>query len=304
MDSLMCMVSERGYREKPQGRREVGRLRNSFVPYRGTISTLARRISQGKPFMCAVTEGGFRADCWRSQELLALDFDNKERFIGSGDAIERLKEHGIPTAICYRSYSSTPEHERYRLVIALDERIDDAKLALSLQRRLLALFPEADQSCKDLSRMFYGTNRKVDVVEEHRAAIESILGLPDPEDIKENEAPRRKPRAFDPASAPEGWVDLEALKRDGDLLGIAERLTDAPTFKIGGVVYFPGECPVCGHRDCFRYFEDGNAWHCFGGSNHTGFSGGSIIDFIMAVNGLPDDAEGFKCALSLLEENR
>lgn len=301
MDVLTCMISEKAYREKPHGG-EVARLRKSFVTYRGTVETLARRIAKGHPFMCATVKGGFRSDCWTGQQLLALDFDNKEAVLQSRAALGRAALHGIPAAICYESYSSTPAHERFRLVFALDERVTDPKLALSLQRRLLTLFPEADQACSDLARMFYGTSKKV-VAADVSAPVERLLALDDPADAAPEPpaAPRR--RKFVPSGASGDRVDAADIKRDADLLGMATLLTDAATFKIGNVVYFPGQCPICGHNDCFRYF-DNNTWHCFSASNRTGFTGGSVIDFVMAVNGLPDDAEGFKCALSLLAANR
>ncbi len=300
MDVLTCMVSEFSYREKPQGP-QVARLRKSFVPYEGTVEALAGRIAHGHPFMCSVVEGGFRAENWKSQELLALDFDNKESFLPSSQALKRAAGHGIPAAICYETYGSEPGHERYRLVFVLDERVEDAQLARSLQRRLLNLFPEADQACSDLSRMFYGTSKKVVAALSARAPLSALSSLPDPAEREQAESPElhRCRTPLDSAAMPADWVDLEKLKAEADLLGMATMLTDSRTFRIGEVVYFPGQCPVCGHRDCFRYFGN-NTWHCFGASNHTGFAGGSVIDFVMAVNGLPNDSEGFKCALSLL----
>lgn len=303
MDVLTCMVSEKSYRGKPQGR-EIACLRKSFVPYKGTVETLAHRIAHGHPFMCATVEGGFRSDCWTGQQLLALDFDNKELVLDSRAALARAAHHGIPAAICYESYSSTPDNERYRLVFALDERINDPKLAHSLQRRLLALFPEADQQCSDLARMFYGTSKKV-IAADVRTPVAALMALDDPAETAAPEPLRkpRRPHGKITAKNSEGWVDVDEIKADADLLGMATLLTDSATFKIGNVVYFPGQCPVCGHNDCFRYF-DNNTWHCFGASNRTGFTGGSVIDFVMAVNGLSDDAEGFKCALSLLAAAR
>lgn len=38
-------------------------------------------------------------------------------------------------------------------------------------------------------------------------------------------------------------------------------------------------CPICGHRDCFRYYPKTNTWACFGGSN-TKRTGGGYLEYL------------------------
>lgn len=49
--------------------------------------------------------------------------------------------------------------------------------------------------------------------------------------------------------------------------------------RVGSGLYEANPCPVCGHKNCFRLYEDTNSYTCFSSNNS-----GSIIDLIMAVD--------------------
>lgn len=54
--------------------------------------------------------------------------------------------------------------------------------------------------------------------------------------------------------------------------------------QCGPNMYRVNPCPICGHRDHFTIYTDTNSWTSFA-KCHEKISGGSIIDYVMAVEG-------------------
>lgn len=92
-------------------------------------------------------------DGWRSQQLFVLDFDGG---ITPDDVLKRCNYYGILPWLIYHTFSSTSDNPKFRVCFIHIAPIDQMQLASVVIHSLLQLFPEADQSCKDLSRMFYG----------------------------------------------------------------------------------------------------------------------------------------------------
>ena len=301
--TIRAMISEKTYAVKPQGA-EVAAMRRAFHVFDGTPQELAHKVGQGHAFMCCESQGGVDSKAWRSQQLFALDFDNKVDAITAAEVRLRLHEHGLEPAFTYETYSFTTEHPRFRVVIALDEPYRDPLAAREAMAALLFLFPEADQACSDLARMFFGTGAHrvwtTDVVS-RKAALDVLVS----EVAVERERERERERAVAPApirvsrEPRDSDVDLTVLKAEADLVGMAAAATDCAPSESGGTVYFHGRCPVCGHRDCFRVYPDSNTWRCYSGSNR-GINGGSAIDYVMATEGLPNTSAGIAAAIDTL----
>ena len=109
---------------------------------------------------------GTKAQDFTEQTLFMIDIDNDKDGINPltpKDAAERLREYGLEAAFMYETFSSRAEEKngalRFRIVIALDEKITDRvqrdRIAIALQR----IFSQADQSVKNADRSFYGTNK-------------------------------------------------------------------------------------------------------------------------------------------------
>lgn len=300
--TLRCMLSEKAYAAKPQGP-EVGAMRRAFRAFEGSIHELAHALAIGHAFMCCEAEGGVDAAAWRGQQLFALDFDQKGDAITLSDVVDRMECYGLAPAFAYETYSSTEQCRRFRVVIASDARFDDAGGAADTVGALLELFPEADQACSDLARMFYGTDKRAvwiagDSVS--KAVLESIGRAYAAKKRREAEANSNHTQCKGArACRSDKDCDLEALKRDADLLGMAAAATDLAPRESGGIVYFHGRCPVCGHRDCFRYYPEDNGWKCFSESN-KGIDHGSVIDYVMAVENLPESSYGIARAIAEL----
>lgn len=133
-----------------------------------TLPELAAMISRGRTVLPGICEGRRKEECWTAQELFLIDVDNDGAALARGcrpldvtDAVHRAFDYGLPLAMSYESFSSTRERQKYRLAFVAPSIIRDRGEARRYLRGLLAAYPEADPSCKDLSRLFFGTDKEV-----------------------------------------------------------------------------------------------------------------------------------------------
>ena len=87
--------------------------------------------------------------------------------------------------------------------------------------------------------------------------------------------------------------EIQGMLDGFDMLAEAQAVTGESGRASGNYVAFDS-CPVCGHRDCFRVYPQSQSWACFGASNSTGFTGGSVLDFWQATGRARDNAEAVK----------
>jgi hypothetical protein len=71
--------------------------------------------------------------------------------------MKRAESYHLPVVIAYETLSSV-KYGRYRLLFIYNEPITDIRLMELINRLLLCVFPEADQSTSDLAKMFYPGN--------------------------------------------------------------------------------------------------------------------------------------------------
>ena len=286
---MICMVDTNngnGYPTKPPSSK-IGLVRARMTACDIDRQTFIREIGMGCAWMPGVMRGGMTRAHWQRQQLIGLDFDNKNpgALITVEEACKRLNEHGIPAFCAYQTYSSTPENPRFRVVIALDEPCEDPDVMEAAIKQLLLLFPEADQKCSDLSRLFFGAADRSAVIQlphtdNHKIDIRGILDLKLP-DGAINASREHKPSS----EAEPSYRELRHLKDSADLYAMACRDAGGYGRRSGKAIVFRN-CPVCGHHDCFAYYPSTNTWTCFSTSNTTGITGGSAIDYIMATKGV------------------
>ena len=143
-------------KSKPQGKIEIARINNSLRTITGlTITEISEILTQPYSYTWSpAIFNGYRSNStWVEQQLYTLDFDGG---IEPKEVIERFKEYGITPNLIYYTFSDMPEKRKFRVILFLDKVVNDKDLNIYLQKGLLRLFPEADQSCKDLSRIFFG----------------------------------------------------------------------------------------------------------------------------------------------------
>lgn len=131
---------------------------NTCTPVSVDLQGLANIVLQpnGSTFCPATFNNNKRKnDQWLSQQAFCLDFD--EGFTPD-EALELLAGYEIIPNIIYTSFSDTPAHRKFRLIIVLDQVVTNADTAKWIIVNLMNLFgKKADKACKDLSRMFYGS---------------------------------------------------------------------------------------------------------------------------------------------------
>lgn len=123
------------------------------------LKEISRRIGEdGVPF-CPATfiNGSRKSENFEQLQFLALDFDNKnpDKKLSFDEVKKRAQRYHIPLLFAYDTMSST-NHDRFRVVFLNDVSVPDKKAAEIMIDELFTIFPEADKSCKDVSRLFYG----------------------------------------------------------------------------------------------------------------------------------------------------
>ena len=93
-------------------------------------------------------------DNWTCQSIFALDFDDGELSIK--EVYHRLHLYEIKPQIWYETFSSSETLIKFRVVLFLDYPVTNPKIHKLISLGLLKLFPEADQSCKDQARYYFG----------------------------------------------------------------------------------------------------------------------------------------------------
>jgi hypothetical protein len=119
-----------------------------------TMPLLVKYLTAGYTISPAVLKGGMSASNWVNQQLFMTDHD---KGLTVEQALERCKEHSIKPSFGYYTFGSTPEAPRFRLCFLLDEPITTEQDRASVVDYFLStVFPEADQSCRDACRIFFG----------------------------------------------------------------------------------------------------------------------------------------------------
>lgn len=145
-----------GFSRKPNGY-EIGTItkRIAQISKELELEELANLIgTKGYTFCPAVfSEGQRKKDCFLQMQLFGLDFDTGIEF----DKVEEIaKKYRLSIAFAYYTFSSTKEKPRFRVIFVNDVPVTDRYAAEIMLKMLLVIFPDADKSCKDVSRMFFG----------------------------------------------------------------------------------------------------------------------------------------------------
>ena len=310
-----------GFTSKPTGA-AIGGVRNRLgrPDAMQTIDPvdLITAIQQGRSFTPAAMTGG-SGDTWQSQQVIVADIDNdtgtkdaeghKIRLaepLTPDEARAALAEHGITPYAMYWTFSNRPDWPKYRVVLVLDEAITDPEAAKELTARLAHALNAAREHCTDTSMadtarlLFGGRPDCVFYWSGQTTPAAQLWSLP------AAAAPEAAPAAERP---PMERPKVERRKA-GTLAELQDRLDDdIKSFDLARFMEYDGgrlvkrgrntfinPCPICGHRDCMQV--TGSVWHCHS-SNHSGINSGTIIDYLMAHDGLTtgDALDNFKYSI-------
>lgn len=144
------------YKSKPSDD-EISKISWNLSFRRLTYDFLAHRVGEcGCTFAPAVFNGTRKTENFSEQQLFAIDIDEKVTF---EEIKKRADRYRLPVLFAYRSFSWTAEHEKFRVVFAMDRIIKDAFTAQVITKMLMCIFHECDSHCSDTARMFFGSNK-------------------------------------------------------------------------------------------------------------------------------------------------
>lgn len=79
-------------------------------------------------------------------------------FLSMTDALDRCERLSLFPMCAYQTMSASDTWHKFRVVLDLGEHIGDEGEACAILGELLTAFPEADQACSNLNRLFFGSN--------------------------------------------------------------------------------------------------------------------------------------------------
>lgn len=277
-NKIKLLIDNKPYTSKPDSKETGGiktRLANAEALKEYTLNEIVECIGKGYTFVPAVLENGTKNENWKQQQLFCLDIDNEaEGEISTPEeAIPLLDDKGIKPFAYYHTFSSSEVKPKYRLLFLLEKPTDNQEEAKFIIKTLIDLIPQADKSCKDLSRLFYGTNKEVKIIDpEARITLEDVIKFAKPE----VEAKTEDNTDYEVSS------DLKQLTKEFDLENYMIQDGNEVCGSSGSWTYFK-TCKICGHKDCLRYHKDNNTFYCFGAN---GCKGGNIINYLMITKEL------------------
>lgn len=164
MNKIKVSFDNQKFQSKPSGD-EVRHINNRIARSVKELESdkmkeLAFSIGQeGCTFSPATFKNGKRSkDNFEQQQLIALDFDNKDpdKKIEFEEIKERADLYELPISFAYDTLSSR-NHDKFRVVFLNDVPITDRRSAEAVQMAMGKIFPEADPSCyKDASKLYFG----------------------------------------------------------------------------------------------------------------------------------------------------
>lgn len=278
MEKIKLLIDNKPYTSKPDSKETACikiRLARPEAQKEYEINQVVECMGKGYTFTPAVLENGTKNENWVQQQLFCLDIDNEaEGEISTPDeAITLLNDKGIKVFAYYYTFSSMEDKPKFRLLFLLKKPTYNQGEAKLIIKTLIDLLPQADKSCKDLSRLFYGTNKEVKIVDpEARITLEDVIKFAKPE----AEAKTEDNTDYKVSS------NLEQLTKEFDLEKYMIQDGNEVSSSSDNWTYFKN-CKICGHKDCLRYHKDNNTFYCFGAN---GCKGGNIINYLMITKEL------------------
>ena len=149
------------YASKPT-KQEAASISNNLQPvYIESIDGFGEDIQQGISWSPSVFNGPRSNSNWVCQSILALDFDGG---ISPQEAIERMQVYDLTPNLWYPTFGDTPQKRKFRLLFFLDTVITNIEARDYLMDGLFAMYPEADEACKNPAHFFFGTDKRGQVL--------------------------------------------------------------------------------------------------------------------------------------------
>ena len=162
----LVQIDTKKYVKKPTSTEiaQIKRRVQSSEPKELSLVELAVHIRDGVSFSPGVLMGGLKAENWVQQQIFAVDIytaELNEPILTIENAIQICRSNGILPIFYYPSFSYTDEKPKYRLLFIMDEVIKIEPKRFFIMETLNSLFTQADKSCTNADRIFFGTNKEV-----------------------------------------------------------------------------------------------------------------------------------------------
>ena len=161
---VKVLLDRQGYIDKQAAKADSGKISGRISGEEITIevSELAHVVGdKGYTFSPAVYGGRSRKqENFSEIQLFGIDID---KGISYKEITDKCKRIGLPVLFSYHTLSSSSAYPKYRLVFSHIVPITNSDIAKSVLGMLKTLFPEADGSCFELARMFFGGKKLIEV---------------------------------------------------------------------------------------------------------------------------------------------
>ncbi len=193
LQQYAVMVYPKIYSNKAEAAKEMGIVKKRIfdTPMLLTMQEISEMVVSG----CTYTFGcGYRLkaddtykdDNWLQQQIYALDIDNDQTYISVEEAIRLCKKCCLPPAIVYTTANHTKQHNKFRLVFALDEPAMSLDEHVSIMQSLMRIVYDEKQHCTyadthaiDRSRCFFSGKEVVYLDTEAVISKANLLELAD-----------------------------------------------------------------------------------------------------------------------------
>lgn len=156
---VKTLIDGIGYTEKPKDKiNEIIEridISENFKEY--SIYDLIFHIIKGH----TIVPSGKRTEKeWAEQQIVMLDFDNKETHFTRDEVFNYSKEINLQPTFCYYTFSNTCTKPKFRFVYCFESPIQDKSVMQQVINELFRKFKffNPDLQCKHLASKFLGTN--------------------------------------------------------------------------------------------------------------------------------------------------
>ena len=155
----------------------MGRIQNTCVDAETIeLKELCDLIALGCTFKSC--DCGKNASDFHSGMLFTLDFDNTDesKRMTPEEAISLAVKTGYKPSMMYRSFSSTADLPKFRLIFVADRPLTDRKQWEHCQKAISAIYPKGVTDHTDNpNRCFFGTDKGIDFFEENTVSVDRLL---------------------------------------------------------------------------------------------------------------------------------
>jgi len=164
MEKIKLHLDIQSFSEKPNDKETSvikDRFKNLSSIHEVTIEQLFNCIGNGHTICPAVLKNGTKNENWVQQQLVCIDIDNEAagEILTPDEAVSSVKREGINTLGYYYTFSNSAAKPKFRLLFLLNKPITNPNEMSFIIETLIDFFPQADKSCKDISRLFYATDK-------------------------------------------------------------------------------------------------------------------------------------------------